>query len=398
MHLQDIESRIAQMVALRESFKNDVSIKETELANLQNELSNSRSKWVQVQAVLNELEHARESMVANSSALETGKMVFSGFYIGMPGWCNVNRDMMRHFIKSGIDMKLDPYFTQYTVNDVTSLDEAFFNTLIKRGMTDRSIYFNSAIPHLLKPYAPNSYKIAYSMFESAETCPDQYRDILNMYNEVWVPSQQCKKIFSNCGVKRDIHVHPLGVNLDMFSPAAKNHTEYTFGFIGWFTYRKRIDILLRAYISEFTGDDNVNLVIKPYYPGSGDPTEDIQKVIDDNKEFAKDANNLPEFTIVNKIVSVDKMADYYNSIDALVCTSMGEGFYAPGLEAMACGKLLIHPKAIGIEYVNDSNSFPYDCTSKVVGDDKISELCAFYNGLEFWAPSWESWAEKMRFC
>lgn len=155
------------------------------------------------------------------------------------------------------------------------------------------------------------YLIGRTMFET-DRLPELFIPRLNAMNETWVPSEWQKDVFIASGVKPEkVFVVPEGVNTTLFDPSlykplnlarksqlvfgtswpAKaqpsrrlqvtarqrssqkaNSGRKPFVFISAFKWelRKGYDVLLKAYLSEFTAEDDVELYIltKPF-EGSG---------------------------------------------------------------------------------------------------------------------------------
>ena len=68
-----------------------------------------------------------------------------------------------------------------------------------------------------------SYRIGRTMFET-DKIPKGWARKMNMMNEIWVPSEFMKKIFSRGGVK-NIRVLGESVNTHFFQPIPSIHTE-----------------------------------------------------------------------------------------------------------------------------------------------------------------------------
>lgn len=139
-----------------------------------------------------------------------------------------------------------------------------------------------------------SYRIGRTMFET-DKIPKGWARKMNMMNEIWVPSEFMKKIFSRGGVK-NIRVLGESVNTHFFQPIPSIHTESSISVqddpanimnmtrsflidqifekhpiyqykvnillsIFKWEYRKGWDILLDVYFHSFTRHDAISLFI-----------------------------------------------------------------------------------------------------------------------------------------
>lgn len=113
--------------------------------------------------------------------------------------------------------------------------------------------------------------------------------------------------------------------------------------------------VIRGYLDTFSGDDDVCLVLKTSFI-KPDPNKtfevDVQKILEE-EYFGR--SNPPEIEVIDQYI--EHIGSLYTACDCSVSMSSCEGFYLPGLEAMACGCLNILPRHGGqLQYVNDSNS------------------------------------------
>lgn len=163
-------------------------------------------------------------------------------------------------------------------------------------------------------------------------------------DEIWVYSSYNKESYVRSGIPESkIHVISLGVDENVFNPDVEALTlqpsSFRFLFVGGTIGRKGIDILLDAYLNEFTADDDVCLFIKDtgtqtFYKGIT-----LEKMI---LEAMTDPKN-PQIVYMDKQFSEPELAELYKACDCLVHPYRGEGFGLPIAEAMACGIPVIVP-------------------------------------------------------
>jgi GT2 family glycosyltransferase len=174
--------------------------------------------------------------------------------------------------------------------------------------------------------------------------PDEWVDgMKGAVDEMWVYTPWLKDCYIRSGLPAErVHVVPLGVDVDRFRPKGatypfKTKKAFKFLFLGGALPRKGVDVLLNAYMSAFTSEDDVCLVIK----GIGTETfyghiplhELIVKVV----EEARRDPTMPAIEYLDAALADDDIAAMYRACDALVHPYRGEGFGLPVAEAMATG-------------------------------------------------------------
>ena len=147
---------------------------------------------------------------------------------------------------------------------------------------------------------------------------------VNFTDNYYTISTKLYDIYSNLeGYKKPYGVIVNGVNLDWFKP---NNLE---------RFENRAN---KKLVIGWSGNSNF---------GGVDMKEDIKGVktiLNPAVESLKEEGYNIEFKLAdrtNKLTPIDKMSDYYNSIDVYVCTSKTEGGPNPIIESMACGVPII---------------------------------------------------------
>lgn len=158
--------------------------------------------------------------------------------------------------------------------------------------------------------------------------------------EFWVPSNYVRQVYLESGIDAaKVQVVPNGVDLDLFQPAAKplalpTRKSFKFLFVGGTIPRKGIDLLLQAYLKNFTAADDVALVIKDF----GGKTVYAGKTLGDEIQRLRSRPNCPEIVYLDRELAAEDLPGLYTACDCLVHPYRGEGFGLPVLEAMACGR------------------------------------------------------------
>ncbi|OMP06887.1 Glycosyl transferase, family 1 [Corchorus olitorius] len=226
-------------------------------------------------------------------------------------------------------------------------------------------------------YDDFKFVIGRTMFET-DRLNSQHVKRCNRMNSVWVPTDFHVSTFVQSGVdpaKVVKLVQPIDVNffdpsrhkpLDIASvgnlvlgPDSNPSNKFVFLSVFKWEFRKGWDVLLKAYLEEFSRDDEVVLYLltNPYHSTRDFDNKIIQFVQDSNME---NPNNgwAPVYVIDTHIAHID-LPRLYKAADAFVLPSRGEGWGRPIVEAMAMSLPVITTNWSGpTEYLTDENSFP----------------------------------------
>ena len=239
------------------------------------------------------------------------------------------------------------------------------------------------------------YSIGRTMFETDRIPPD-WVAACNRMDEVWVPSQFNVETFANSGVERSkLVVMPGAVDSEFFDPA--RHTVYPlpnrarFNFLSIFEWssRKGWDVLLAAYLREFSADDDVCLWLRTYLfaKPDGDPTEAIwQRIREFTALLGLEGKILPRIELIAEQVPSDQLPGLYLACDCYVAPSRGEGWGRPQHEAMLMERPVIATNWSGnTEFMTPDNSYLLD--HEVVDTQGLEPELSHYKGHRWANPS-----------
>lgn len=228
--------------------------------------------------------------------------------------------------------------------------------------------------------------------------PKKFVEIFNQADEVWTPSNFCRKAFVASGVKYNkVQVVPNGVSPELFTPFGDNlplntFKRFKFLFVGGTIYRKGIDVLIEAYLSAFTSEDDVCLIIKDM---GGDSFYKGQTAKEKIQEIQSDAN-APEIIYIDSYLSEDEMQQLYRSADVFVSPYRGEGFSLPTLEAMASGLPVVVTRGGATDdFVDESVGWLINSTNTNIGD--VIDNMELTHSAEFLEPNKGHLAEILRY-
>ena len=214
------------------------------------------------------------------------------------------------------------------------------------------------------------YSIGRTMFETDRISPEWVASC-NRMDEVWVPSQYNVETFAASGVDRSkLVVIPGAVDSEFFDPA--RHSVYPlpnkarFNFLSIFEWssRKGWDVLLAAYLREFSADDDVCLWLRTYLfsKPEGDPTEEIRRRIADfTATLGLEDKKLPRIELIADQVPSDQLPGLYLACDCYVAPSRGEGWGRPQHEAMLMERPVIATNwSANTEFMSEETSYLLD--------------------------------------
>ena len=181
-------------------------------------------------------------------------------------------------------------------------------------------------------YAPDV--CLHTMYDT-DLLPDSWARVIDRAGLVWVPSEWCREVFINSGVRRPIIVSGYGVDGNVFRYQEKS------GAITFLTAtqvngdRKNWLMVARAFAKLNLQD--AKLIVKTTF--------------DQRQQFAH-----PSISYTSDVLSDANWAQLMGRCDCFVYPSSGEGFGLMPLEAMATGSCVIATDYSGMtEYLGEDN-------------------------------------------
>ncbi|MFN8672183.1 MAG: glycosyltransferase [Candidatus Sericytochromatia bacterium] len=232
------------------------------------------------------------------------------------------------------------FFTEE--NEETYFDfyeyQKFYVQLKKEGQSDGNLILSSSW--------------AYSVI------PEIWVENLNtIMDRVIVPSEFIKNNYDNLGIVDDkIEVVGIPINSEFYCKKETNYAlntnkKFNFFCISKFTKSSGIDNLLKAYLEEFTKDDDVCLILMNDFVYDYDKKLEIENLINTN-------HNIPKIVIKENNFRKEELRDIYNSVDCYVYPYAIEKFGVHVAEAMACELPVIVTKhGATDDFCNENNSY-----------------------------------------
>jgi glycosyltransferase involved in cell wall biosynthesis len=250
-------------------------------------------------------------------------------------------------------------------------------------------------------------KYAYRITETTQNttaCPDSWKKYNKQTDEIWVPCKWAKDGMLNAFDEDKIKIIPYGV--DFVKPTFNDKLHklnrpniFVFGTCGRWTNLKAHDILVKAFINEFTEEEPVLLFIKTTvnYQAPLDAnmiTAAIQKWIAD--EHILDP---PEIGMMTDPLSVSEYWSMLNAFDVYITATRAEAVGISILQGMSLGKPTIATDYSAIkDYLNKNNGFPVEIIDEVPIKQYSNQLYHYgheYRG-KYAMPSQKHLQEQMR--
>ena len=235
-----------------------------------------------------------------------------------------------------------------------------------KPLLDKSVPYKIQIVHLTPDnfprfVSPSKYNIGYCAWETSKL-PNPWQEYCNLMDEIWVPSDYNIKVFRDSGVTKPIYKILHGIEQPEFANIVPTEIgrpdTFTFYSIFQWIERKNPICLLKAYLTEFAHNEDVNLVLKSYRLNTS-PEE--QEVIKSHVKAIKKALNLsayPPITFFGGLFTREQMLSLHMRGNCFVLPVRSEGFGITQAEAMMFGKPVISSNYGGaLEFMNDTNSF-----------------------------------------
>lgn len=220
-------------------------------------------------------------------------------------------------------------------------------------------------------------KVCLSLFET-DRCPKPWIKQFKRIDEVWTYTD-----FNFNYWKEDVpnlRKIPLAFDKDYgkgMKPAEIiSRKKYIFFANGDFTERKGFDILLQAFILEFSSKEDVCLVLKTHFGGFHKYHQNL--LFDKFKEYAGavQKEDKPKIYLFGSKMPIRSMPCLYKAIDCYVLPTRGEGFGLPFLEAKICEKEVIATNWGGhTEFLNDKNAHLLDYKLEIMDDINYIKKC-----------------------
>ncbi|MDR6883187.1 glycosyltransferase [Bacillus sp. 3255] len=319
-------------------------------------------------------------------------ILLEGIFYNGHGLAEGNRNLLRILDQAGYRVRIkvrDPS-DKYKVLHPKEID--YISSFESNSLPTNDVYLYNWIGSFARINPDFRINIARTTFET-DRIPDSWVQELNKFDEVWVQSRFNEMTFTSSGVKVPLHLIPNFFDYRGFSPegpALSLPITESFKFLSVFDLKKRkgYDLLLQAFLNEFSQEDQTALVIKLR---DSRQTDIIEQFI---HSHPKAKRKRPGIYIIDHMLVPSDIASLYRACDAFVLPTRGEGWGRPFFEAMLMELPVIGTNWSGhTDFMNERNAYLVDIQGlvKISGND--NPIC---NG-HYWAePSIEDLQRKMR--
>ncbi len=297
------------------------------------------------------------------------KVLITGPYITNYSLAKVNRGLAvaMELLDSDYETRIwkKPFFSIDKLPDEKDLAKfPEVADLLTEDVEDTDIVIIGHYPHSpSEPYhldkLPGKTKLMYLAWEETVFPKEKVEEINENLHGLMVISSFVKDIMRRNGVKIPIKVVSIAANdgekLQPKKYGIETKKKFKFLHISTAKMRKGVDVLLNAYFSEFSGNDDVTLVIKSF-PG---PDNQVNELLG---KLQKSHENAPEVIHINRPdLTEQEIADLTFTADCAVYPTRTEGFGLPIAEAMLYGTPVIATGYSGqMDFFSDDVGYTID--------------------------------------
>ncbi len=299
------------------------------------------------------------------------------------GYAMSCREILRALDAEGVRVSYEYVYgpgTPFPVREEENTGDYLLNVVRSRSAGRRPkvsvVYGQGDVFHRNK----GRYRIGYTMLE-VDGFPKEWVAEGNGMDEVWVPSAFNRDGFAASGLKKPVHVMPLGVDIDHFHPGIRGvrNPGGDFVFLASLEWgeRKRADMILKVFNQTFRRGDPVVLVCKIINVNK--PTHVGRQI----EALGLSSSGGRIAFLHNKEFPYHQLGALYRSADCYVSAGRGEGWDMPLMEAMACGLPAIATDwGAHTEYVHGAIAYPLRSRGLLPADARAP----YYKGFRWCDP------------
>jgi glycosyltransferase involved in cell wall biosynthesis len=223
--------------------------------------------------------------------------------------------------------------------------------------------------------------------------PDGWAERCNSLDELWLPSAFHAETFAASGVERSkIHVIPLAVDAEVFCPGRaslplRSVPAKSFRFLaiadGWLV--SGIDTLVRAFVQEFSPEEDAALIIHCPPKRCGDSFIDFETelIAFIEANLGKNLEDVPHIALLLGSLSEEDRAGLFAACHVFVQPARAESTGRHCLEALACQLPVIATDRGPLsDFLTVQNSFPITTSGLVPAQPEEDELFAGHRWAE----------------
>ncbi|WP_127586756.1 glycosyltransferase [Paenibacillus koleovorans] len=319
-------------------------------------------------------------------------ILLEGIFYNGHGLAEGNRILLRMLDRAGLRVRIVARDASDKFKVLDSEEIGYISSFEHTRLAKHDLYLFNWVGTYAK-YRPDfKINIARTTFET-DRIPGSWVPELNKFNEVWVQSSFNRQSFLASGVSVPLRLIPNFFDMNRYQPTGANlqlPVVESFLFLSVFDLkdRKGYDVLLNAFLTEFSRQDDTALVIKLR---DNDRREKIEAII---AAHPKPDAKKPRIYLIDQMLSQEELLGLYRSCHAFVLPTRGEGWGRPFFEAM-----LMELPCIGTNWSGQTD-FMHEDNSYLIAVDEIKRIENNENELfidHHWAePSKQDLQRKMR--
>jgi glycosyltransferase involved in cell wall biosynthesis len=323
------------------------------------------------------------------------KVGFAGVYRDMTGYGHAALEIIKSLDAAGLDVVTRPI--RLTQCNETIPNNDFYTALEQKDLNGVDVMIQAYLPEFMIRNG-RCKNVGHFFSETDNFRRSGWSNYLNLMDAVCVSTQDSADACADSGVTQPVWNIPLATDITKYSRQYPEldlpglDGKYVFYSIGDYSTRKNYQQLIRAYLSGFTRDDNVVLVLKTFIAGRN--AQDSYNIITAEIEEIKRNLRLhrvsmwPPIILICDRLTEDEIMGLHTTGDCFIIAEHGSGWGIPAFDAAGMGKQVIAPSIGGhTTFLNQYNrSFPiesrYDLCPGVTQAECPYNL---YTGHELWA-------------
>ncbi|RMF92075.1 MAG: glycosyltransferase [Candidatus Schekmanbacteria bacterium] len=327
------------------------------------------------------------------------KIYWQGVVFHPTGVASHHREIIRGLIKKGIPVHVFDFYNPDFDDSKQTLGNNAYSLIDYKDKDVCTILTYRPDMWLSTQIAGDVYGL---VVHEGSKIPENWGEIINrICKKIIVPSKATKNLFFNGGVRVPIHIVPEGIDTNRFNPKIKPREREdeikdkcvflsVNSWTGAENDRKGTDILIKAFLNEFTEEDDVALYLKisTFFM----PQYDAEKLI---KNIGKEMGltKIPTIIADQTYLEPSKLPQLYRMADCFVSPTMGESWGLTIHEAMASGLPVILTKNNEAGYMDFVGDFPFwiETKEKIQADRRF-----FVEGNLMPKPDIDSLRKRMR--
>ncbi|MDK8181196.1 glycosyltransferase family 4 protein [Paenibacillus sp. UMB4589-SE434] len=285
------------------------------------------------------------------------QIIWQGNMFDSTGYAKASRQYVLALHESGVNVKVEAFSSNMPEVVLPPEQQQILKHLAaKRKAPGKKIYLYHYIPDMWKRKLQAT--IGFTYWETSRL-PDEWVSASNQMNALFLPSSNNMEVFRTSGVRVPMfHIRPC-LHYPLHSFRAEDVPSYLhqlppFRFLAVCSWieRKGYDLLLKAFMQEFSAAEPVSLVIKT----AGN--HDIYNVLQNMKHTERLSHEPAPIYVDLHTRSEMEMDALYRNCHVFVHPSRGEGVGYPMLEAAVRGLPIITTGWGGhMDFLNEHNSY-----------------------------------------